>query len=81
MNTVTLNMPKTEQAQVLTDVCFLCSAAENLITIVQARDGLSVQSQSSPLQGPECCSYNSHGSSIQESPSERESQINNTLQI
>ncbi|XP_042277469.1 rho guanine nucleotide exchange factor 28-like isoform X2 [Thunnus maccoyii] len=44
--------------------------AENLITILQARDGLSVQSQSSPFQGPECCSYNSHGSSIQESPSE-----------
>ncbi|XP_040010974.1 rho guanine nucleotide exchange factor 28-like isoform X3 [Xiphias gladius] len=44
--------------------------AENLITILQAHDGLSVQSQSSPVRGPECCSYNSHGSSIQESPSE-----------
>uniref|UniRef100_A0A3Q1EIM5 Rho guanine nucleotide exchange factor 28-like n=1 Tax=Acanthochromis polyacanthus TaxID=80966 RepID=A0A3Q1EIM5_9TELE len=44
--------------------------AENLITILQARDGLSVQNQSSPVRGPECCSYNSHGSSIQESPSE-----------
>ncbi|XP_030593764.1 rho guanine nucleotide exchange factor 28-like isoform X2 [Archocentrus centrarchus] len=44
--------------------------AENLIAILQARDGVSVQSQSSPVQGPECCSYNSHGSSIQESPSE-----------
>ncbi|XP_071339594.1 rho guanine nucleotide exchange factor 28-like isoform X3 [Trachinotus anak] len=44
--------------------------AENLITILQAREGLSVQSQSSPVRGPECCSYNSHGSSIQESPSE-----------
>lgn len=51
------------------------SSAENLITILQARDGLSVQSQSSPVQGPEGCSYNSHGSSMQESPSERESQI------
>ncbi|XP_026198874.1 rho guanine nucleotide exchange factor 28-like isoform X3 [Anabas testudineus] len=44
--------------------------AENLITILQARDGLPVQSQTSPFQGPECFSYNSHGSSIQESPSE-----------
>ncbi|XP_034093079.1 rho guanine nucleotide exchange factor 28-like isoform X7 [Gymnodraco acuticeps] len=44
--------------------------AENLITMLQARDGLSVKSQSSPLRGPECFSYNSHGSSIQESPSE-----------
>ncbi|XP_040899034.1 rho guanine nucleotide exchange factor 28-like isoform X1 [Toxotes jaculatrix] len=44
--------------------------AENLITILQVHDGLSVQSQSSPVRGPECCSYNSHGSSIQESPSE-----------
>ncbi|XP_063345271.1 rho guanine nucleotide exchange factor 28-like isoform X2 [Pelmatolapia mariae] len=44
--------------------------AENLITILQARDGMAVQSQSSPVRGPECCSYNSHGSSIQESPSE-----------
>ncbi|XP_039476664.1 rho guanine nucleotide exchange factor 28-like isoform X3 [Oreochromis aureus] len=44
--------------------------AENLITILQARDGITGQSQSSPVRGPECCSYNSHGSSIQESPSE-----------
>ncbi|XP_034026630.1 rho guanine nucleotide exchange factor 28-like [Thalassophryne amazonica] len=44
--------------------------AENLISILQARDGLSVQSRSSSLGGPECCSYNSHGSSTQESPSE-----------
>ncbi|XP_039659461.1 rho guanine nucleotide exchange factor 28-like isoform X2 [Perca fluviatilis] len=44
--------------------------AENLITILQARDGLTVKGPSSPVQGPECCSYNSHGSSIQESPSE-----------
>ncbi|XP_056232964.1 rho guanine nucleotide exchange factor 28-like isoform X2 [Seriola aureovittata] len=44
--------------------------AENLINILQVRDGLSVQSQNSPVRGPECCSYNSHGSSIQESPSE-----------
>ncbi|XP_044051051.1 rho guanine nucleotide exchange factor 28-like isoform X2 [Siniperca chuatsi] len=44
--------------------------AENLITILQASDGLSVQSQTSPIRGPEGCSYNSHGSSIQESPSE-----------
>ncbi|XP_049907349.1 rho guanine nucleotide exchange factor 28-like isoform X2 [Epinephelus moara] len=43
---------------------------ENLITILQARDGPTVKSQSSPVRGPECCSYNSHGSSIQESPSE-----------
>uniref|UniRef100_UPI0037E7F509 rho guanine nucleotide exchange factor 28-like n=1 Tax=Semicossyphus pulcher TaxID=241346 RepID=UPI0037E7F509 len=44
--------------------------AENLIFILQARDGLSAQSQNSPVRGPEGCSYNSHGSSIQESPSE-----------
>ncbi|XP_051279663.1 rho guanine nucleotide exchange factor 28 isoform X5 [Dicentrarchus labrax] len=44
--------------------------AENLIALLQARDGLSVQNQSSPVRGPEGCSYNSHGSSIQESPSE-----------
>ncbi|KAF7659153.1 hypothetical protein LDENG_00002360 [Lucifuga dentata] len=44
--------------------------AENLIIILQTRDGLSVQSQNSPVRGPEHCSYNSHGSSIQESPSE-----------
>ncbi|XP_029018307.1 rho guanine nucleotide exchange factor 28-like isoform X3 [Betta splendens] len=43
--------------------------AENLISILQAPDSLCV-SQSSPVQGPECLSYNSHGSSIQESPSE-----------
>lgn len=54
---------------------FASSAAENLITILQARDCPSVQSQSSPVRAPEGCSYNSHGSSIQESPSERESQI------
>ncbi|XP_074526149.1 rho guanine nucleotide exchange factor 28-like isoform X3 [Halichoeres trimaculatus] len=44
--------------------------AENLITFLLARDGLSVQSQNSPVRGSEGCSYNSHGSSIQESPSE-----------
>ncbi|KAM3611270.1 uncharacterized protein V6R79_015797 [Siganus canaliculatus] len=44
--------------------------AENLITILQGRDSVSVQSHSSPVRGPEGCSYNSHGSSIQESPSE-----------
>ncbi|XP_016532633.1 rho guanine nucleotide exchange factor 28-like isoform X5 [Poecilia formosa] len=44
--------------------------AENLINILQTRDGVPVHSQNSPLQAPECCSYNSHGSSIQESPSE-----------
>ncbi|KAM6930890.1 LOW QUALITY PROTEIN: rho guanine nucleotide exchange factor 28-like [Xenentodon cancila] len=44
--------------------------AENLITILQTRNGFSVQSQSSPDRGPECCSYNSHGSSVHESPSE-----------
>ncbi|XP_035495943.2 rho guanine nucleotide exchange factor 28 isoform X3 [Scophthalmus maximus] len=44
--------------------------AENLATMLQARDALSAQSPSSPVRGPECCSYNSHGSSIQESPSE-----------
>ncbi|KAM4616874.1 rho guanine nucleotide exchange factor 28-like [Polymixia lowei] len=43
--------------------------AEKLISILQARETLSVHSQSSPIRGPECCSYNSHGS-IQESPSE-----------
>ncbi|XP_060894543.1 rho guanine nucleotide exchange factor 28-like isoform X1 [Labrus mixtus] len=44
--------------------------AENLISMLQARDGLSVPSQGSPVGGPEGFSYNSHGSSIQESPSE-----------
>lgn len=58
---------------------FASSLAENLITILQARDGLSAQSQSSPVQGPEGCSYNSHGSSMQESPSERQSWIYNAV--
>uniref|UniRef100_H3DD59 Rho guanine nucleotide exchange factor (GEF) 28a n=1 Tax=Tetraodon nigroviridis TaxID=99883 RepID=H3DD59_TETNG len=53
---------------------FSPSAAENLMNILQSRDGLSGQSQSSPVGGPVGCSYNSHGSSIQESPSEREPQ-------
>ncbi|XP_061672064.1 rho guanine nucleotide exchange factor 28-like isoform X2 [Syngnathoides biaculeatus] len=44
--------------------------AENLITILQAHDGLLVQSDISPIRGPDSCNYNSHGSSIQESPSE-----------
>ncbi|XP_038133207.1 rho guanine nucleotide exchange factor 28-like isoform X1 [Cyprinodon tularosa] len=44
--------------------------AENLINILQTRDVGPVHSQNSPVQAPECCSYNSHGSSIQESPSE-----------
>ncbi|XP_068166197.1 rho guanine nucleotide exchange factor 28-like isoform X3 [Antennarius striatus] len=44
--------------------------AEKLITILQAHDGLPVQSQSSPVRGPEGCNINSHGSSIQDSPSE-----------
>ncbi|XP_047238577.1 rho guanine nucleotide exchange factor 28-like isoform X2 [Girardinichthys multiradiatus] len=44
--------------------------AENLISILQTRDGVPFQRQNSPVQAPECCSYNSHGSSIQESPSE-----------
>ncbi|KAM4746694.1 rho guanine nucleotide exchange factor 28-like isoform 2-T2 [Anableps anableps] len=44
--------------------------AENLINILQTRDGVPVHNQNSPVQAPECCSYNSHGSSIQESPSE-----------
>uniref|UniRef100_UPI003AAAB36D rho guanine nucleotide exchange factor 28-like n=1 Tax=Centroberyx gerrardi TaxID=166262 RepID=UPI003AAAB36D len=43
--------------------------AEKLMSILQAREALSMHSLSSPVQGPECCSYNSHGS-IQESPSE-----------
>ncbi|XP_058493203.1 rho guanine nucleotide exchange factor 28-like isoform X3 [Solea solea] len=43
--------------------------AENLITILQASAN-AAQSQESPVRGHECCSYNSHGSSIQESPSE-----------
>lgn len=50
------------------------SAAQNLMNILQTRDGLSAQSQSSPVGGPVGCSYNSHGSSMQESPSEREPQ-------
>ncbi|KAM9858534.1 rho guanine nucleotide exchange factor 28-like [Aulostomus maculatus] len=40
--------------------------AENLISLLQARD----DSLSPPVRGPDCCNYNSHGSSIQESPSE-----------
>ncbi|KAM4578693.1 rho guanine nucleotide exchange factor 28-like [Fundulus diaphanus] len=44
--------------------------AENLIGILQTRDEVPLHSQNSPVQAPECCSYNSHGSSIQESPSE-----------
>ncbi|CAB1420068.1 unnamed protein product [Pleuronectes platessa] len=44
--------------------------AENLVNILQARDVVPVRTPSSPVRGPECCSYNSHGSSIQESPSE-----------
>ncbi|XP_029915546.1 rho guanine nucleotide exchange factor 28-like [Myripristis murdjan] len=43
--------------------------AEKLIAILQTREAFSVHSQGSPVQGQECCSYNSHGS-IQESPSE-----------
>lgn len=44
------------------------------MNILQCRDGLSGPNQSSPVGGPVGCSYNSHGSSIQESPSEREPQ-------
>lgn len=44
--------------------------AKNLITILQSRDGLPGRGPSSPVRGPESCSYNSRGSSIQESPSE-----------
>lgn len=55
-------------------ICFPPSAAQNLMNILQTRDGLSAQSQSSPVGGPVGCSYNSHGSSVQESPSEREPQ-------
>ncbi|XP_061784895.1 rho guanine nucleotide exchange factor 28-like isoform X2 [Nerophis lumbriciformis] len=44
--------------------------AENLITFLQANDGLPVRSGDSPIHGPEGCSYNSHGNSIQDSPSE-----------
>ncbi|KAM9743736.1 rho guanine nucleotide exchange factor 28-like isoform 2-T2 [Menidia menidia] len=44
--------------------------AENLNALLQAPDGFSAQSKSSPVRGPESCSYNSHGSSIHESPSE-----------
>uniref|UniRef100_A0A1A8FC86 Rho guanine nucleotide exchange factor (GEF) 28 n=2 Tax=Nothobranchius korthausae TaxID=1143690 RepID=A0A1A8FC86_9TELE len=59
-----------QAASLLTDAL---REAENLIAILQARDGLTVQNQnqnSPPVQVPECCSYNSHGSSIQDSPSE-----------
>ncbi|XP_054630150.1 rho guanine nucleotide exchange factor 28-like isoform X2 [Dunckerocampus dactyliophorus] len=42
--------------------------AENLITLLQAHDGLPLQSGDSPTCGQE--DYNSHSSSIQESPSE-----------
>ncbi|XP_077570893.1 rho guanine nucleotide exchange factor 28-like isoform X3 [Stigmatopora nigra] len=44
--------------------------AENLITILQVHEGLPVQSDNSPVCGTESCNYNSHGSSILESPSE-----------
>ncbi|XP_077456766.1 rho guanine nucleotide exchange factor 28 isoform X5 [Stigmatopora argus] len=44
--------------------------AENLITILQVHDGLPIQSDNSPICGTESCNYNSHGSSILESPSE-----------
>ncbi|XP_049618117.1 rho guanine nucleotide exchange factor 28 isoform X3 [Syngnathus scovelli] len=41
--------------------------AENLIRILQVHDG---ERDNSPVRGCECPNYNSHGSSIQESPSE-----------
>nr|XP_020449363.1 rho guanine nucleotide exchange factor 28-like isoform X2 [Monopterus albus] len=44
--------------------------AENLISLLQACDSVSAQCQNSSVQGQECFSYNSQGSSIQESPSE-----------
>lgn len=69
---------KPSQSKTNTDKFLFFFAAENLITILQARDGLSVNNQSPPVpvRGPEACSYNSHGSSVQESPSERESPAN-----
>ncbi|XP_061754173.1 rho guanine nucleotide exchange factor 28-like isoform X2 [Nerophis ophidion] len=44
--------------------------AENLITFLQANDGLPSRSGDSPIHGQEGCSYNSHGNSIQDFPSE-----------
>nr|XP_040050978.1 rho guanine nucleotide exchange factor 28-like isoform X4 [Gasterosteus aculeatus aculeatus] len=44
--------------------------AENLISVLQSRDGLTVKSAGYPAQGPECCGYDSRGSSVHESPSE-----------
>ncbi|XP_062418271.1 rho guanine nucleotide exchange factor 28-like isoform X2 [Pungitius pungitius] len=44
--------------------------AENLISILQSGDGLTVKSDGSPARGPECCGYDSRGSSVHESPSE-----------
>ncbi|XP_023814687.1 rho guanine nucleotide exchange factor 28 isoform X2 [Oryzias latipes] len=44
--------------------------AENLISVLQTQNGFSTQSQSPPAGGPDCCSYSSHGGSVQESPSE-----------
>lgn len=70
---------KVSQNKSNTDKSIFFFAAENLITILQARDSLSVNNQSPPVRGPEGCSYNSHGSSVQESPSERESPANSVL--
>ncbi|XP_070402307.1 rho guanine nucleotide exchange factor 28 isoform X2 [Nothobranchius furzeri] len=57
-----------QAASLLTDAL---REAENLIAILQARGDFTVQNQNSPpVQVPECCSYNSRGSSIQGSPSE-----------
>lgn len=58
---------------------FFFFAAENLITILQARDGLPVVAQSPPVRPPEGSIYNSHGSSVHESPSERESPAKSLL--
>ncbi|KAM8885904.1 rho guanine nucleotide exchange factor 28-like isoform 2-T2 [Spinachia spinachia] len=44
--------------------------AENLISVLQSQDGLPVNSAGSPVRGPECCGYDSRGSSVHESPSE-----------
>lgn len=53
-------------------VILASSAAENLISILQAREEISAQSQNSTERKN---SDTSHGSNVQESPSERELQI------
>ncbi|XP_053726398.1 rho guanine nucleotide exchange factor 28-like isoform X2 [Synchiropus splendidus] len=46
--------------------------AENLIQLIQTRDGVSQQILPLSVQGPGSSNYNSHGSSVPESPSEQD---------